>query len=432
MSQPSPQPSWKQEVNQRLAEHKSRKGLSVVTQPEHSEAQGAASSRAAQAAARVAARYAQAPSYSEMQAAEARAALRAAEAATRVALEAQAAAQVALDNLETADDEQFSRDEESARREFANNSVEQAGEMSALPPSFTATGAATGHAVQIRWDPDLPVRLSAPPAQREREELELAEDNWRGTEAQPEDFGADQSIETVEPAQPIHANLIQFPREIVATRRLRPRIAGSEPGASIDPYGQLSIFEVDPNSISTEAPAPAAEAGLQAPELSGAEWSGIELDALPATDSGIQAETAAAASRLHLAPFGLRLMAAVIDTALIIGFVCADAAMVASRMQHPPSIKAAELGAIIAILVTSALYHWLFLMLGRATPGMKYARVSLCTFDDENPSREQLRSRLRAMLLSVLPVGLGLAWAIFDDDHLSWHDRLSRTYLRSY
>jgi hypothetical protein len=34
------------------------------------------------------------------------------------------------------------------------------------------------------------------------------------------------------------------------------------------------------------------------------------------------------------------------------------------------------------------------------------------------------------MLLSVLPLGLGVMWSIFDEDHLSWHDRLSGTYLR--
>ena len=62
----------------------------------------AATNLAAEAAARVAARYAHTPSYSEMQAAEARAALRAAGAATRAALEAQAAAEIALDNLEAA------------------------------------------------------------------------------------------------------------------------------------------------------------------------------------------------------------------------------------------------------------------------------------------------------------------------------------------
>jgi hypothetical protein len=61
---------------------------------------------------------------------------------------------------------------------------------------------------------------------------------------------------------------------------------------------------------------------------------------------------------------------------------------------------------------------------------MNLARISLCTFDGQIPTREQLRSRLGALLLSLVPVGLGIAWALFDEDHLTWHDRLSRTYLR--
>jgi hypothetical protein len=36
------------------------------------------------------------------------------------------------------------------------------------------------------------------------------------------------------------------------------------------------------------------------------------------------------------------------------------------------------------------------------------------------------------MLLSVLPVGVGIGWSLFDEDRLTWHDRLSRTYLRQY
>jgi hypothetical protein len=63
---------------------------------------------------------------------------------------------------------------------------------------------------------------------------------------------------------------------------------------------------------------------------------------------------------------------------------------------------------------------------------MYYAQLRLCTFEDETPTRRQRNARLIALLLSALPMGLGLAWAIFDDDHLSWHDRLSHTYLRRY
>jgi uncharacterized RDD family membrane protein YckC len=85
---------------------------------------------------------------------------------------------------------------------------------------------------------------------------------------------------------------------------------------------------------------------------------------------------------------------------------------------------------VAALLVLGGLYQVLFFALGKATPGMHYAHLSLCTFEDQKPTQEQLRGRLWALLLSVLPLGLGVAWAIFDEEHLSWHDRLSGTYQR--
>ena len=65
--QPDATTSWKQEVSLRIAAHKSRKGWSPEPPVAPTHNWGAASSRAAQAAARVAARYAQAPSFSQMQ-----------------------------------------------------------------------------------------------------------------------------------------------------------------------------------------------------------------------------------------------------------------------------------------------------------------------------------------------------------------------------
>jgi uncharacterized RDD family membrane protein YckC len=65
-----------------------------------------------------------------------------------------------------------------------------------------------------------------------------------------------------------------------------------------------------------------------------------------------------------------------------------------------------------------------------STPGMRYAGIALSTFEDDSPTRAQLRRRLGAIALSLLPVGLGFAWSVFDEDHLSWHDRISQTYLR--
>ncbi|MGA8729587.1 MAG: RDD family protein [Terracidiphilus sp.] len=429
MSQPSPEPSWKQEVNQRLAAHKTRKGLSVVAQPTPTEVQSQASSLAAKAAARVAARYAHAPSYSEMQAAEARAALRAAEVATRAALEAQAAAQVALDNLQTTDDVAFAGEEVLHRRE-AEYSTRPAEEAD-VPSS--SSDAASSRPLEIPWEsdmPELPAVNYPAAAGSEHEEFESMHEDRRVATDRTGDSAVHEPVEAVKPAQPFYANLIHFPREIIATRRIRPRIAEHQAVTGDEQTGQLSIFEVDPSTVSTEATAPGASAGSSARSWIGPEWSDIQLDAQPEADTDVEAEPAAMAPTLYLAPFGLRLMAAAVDTALVVGFVCACAAVLANSMTYPPALKTAELGAIVTLFFAGALYQFLFIMLAQATPGMKYARISLCTFDDECPSREQLRSRLVAMLLSLLPVCLGVAWAIFDDDHLTWHDRLSRTYLR--
>jgi uncharacterized RDD family membrane protein YckC len=61
---------------------------------------------------------------------------------------------------------------------------------------------------------------------------------------------------------------------------------------------------------------------------------------------------------------------------------------------------------------------------------MWYAGIGLCTTDGYVPNRAQRWRRLAALPLSVMPLGLGLAWSLFDEDRLTWHDRLSGTYLR--
>jgi uncharacterized RDD family membrane protein YckC len=78
------------------------------------------------------------------------------------------------------------------------------------------------------------------------------------------------------------------------------------------------------------------------------------------------------------------------------------------------------------------LYQFLFFKYAEGTPGMRYAKIALCTFDDENPTRKAMCRRVLFLLLSAAPLGLGFFWAWFDPDRLTWHDRLSRIYQRSY
>jgi uncharacterized RDD family membrane protein YckC len=279
----------------------------------------------------------------------------------------------------------------------------------------------------IRWDPDMPKRpAERKPEQRRgaaREEFELSVEDW-WSPAEAAESLRDRPIEVREPDQE-HANLIQFPRELVATRKIRPH-----PGPATDAEAQLSIFEVDPATVSTEAAAPVAEQGGAASIWNRPEWSGIKLDTQPVEVLASAREVDPVLAALPVASLGTRLMAAVVDGALILASFVTVGYLVAHNVQHPPTGKPAELLGAFALALIGMLYYAFFFALPVCTPGMMYAGIGLCTFDEKSPTRAQLRRRLGAMLLSLLPVGLGLVWSIFDDDHLSWHDRFSQTYLR--
>jgi uncharacterized RDD family membrane protein YckC len=400
--QPNSASSWKQEVNQRLAAHKSRRGWSTAKPCLPAQSWSDANSRAAQAAARVAARYAQAPSYSQMQAAEAHAALRAAGVATQAALKAHTAALAALAGLHA-----------SSAGPVAPHS---------LPATLEAWESECSH---IRCEPDFTLRpIESAAARAPRPPEAAANDGWERP-ARTEEPLDSEAIEPVEPYTPIHANLIEFPRELVAARKMRPRRVEGR-FADEDSERQLSIFEVDPGAISIHPEAVSAAPASAWPEP---EWSGIELEAQPPSEPQHQ-EAQAPQTELHLAPIGYRLMAVLVDGALIAAVFLGLVLVAAAGIGHPPAAKIVELTAVSAFLLIALLYQTLFLTLAEATPGMNYAGISFCTFDGQIPTSAQLRSRLGALLLSVIPVGLGLAWVLFDDDHLSWHDRLSRTYPR--
>jgi hypothetical protein len=448
LGQPHMEPAWKQEVNRRLAAHRNRKGTEPAAPP--APAQHLGSSRAAEAAARVAARYAHAPSYSQMQAEGARVAVRAAEIATQVALEAQAAAEDALAELHAAAQEKPLRGPavvesiDRANRGESMQAAESVQEPSpaavvATPvaePGMFASGMEAGSApsaaapasqpelrpVAIRWDEDFPVRVLEPrPAPREEFQLS-AEDWW--TPAQVSDTLRSEPI-TVE-AEPAHANLIEFPRELVATRRMRPRLAETPFVARPSGEAQLSIFEVDPGAVSTDPP----QAAVDASAWTAPEWSGMELDEHPAAETAPPPVTSPEAPRVMLAPPGLRLMSKVVDASLVLAGYFGLAMYMMSRLAHPPAARPAEVLALGGLVIAGCLYHATFFALGLSTPGMRYAGIALSTFDDLSPTRAQMRRRLSAMLLSLAPVGLGFAWSIFDEDHLAWHDRISQTYLR--
>lgn len=251
--------------------------------------------------------------------------------------------------------------------------------------------------------------------------MESTAREWNRLDAK-EDIGAAE-------AEPIHANLIEFPRELVATRKIRPRLVEGSYTSARD--GQLSIFEVDPEAVSTEV----LPAGTKAPTgWNQPEWSAIKLDARPAEETARAAEmsaSSAVAAEIDLAPLSRRLLALFVDTALIGAAVIAAGWMFVENTTSLPGPRAMAMGAMATFVAATVLYEVLFFTLAHATPGMRYAHIGLWTFANEQPTREQRLRRLWTTALSVLPVGLGLLWSLFDEERLCWHDRLSQTYLRS-
>jgi uncharacterized RDD family membrane protein YckC len=448
-------PAWKQEVNRRVAAHRHRAD-SLLAEPEAQPGHPIPVSRASQAAARVAERYAHAPSFNETLADGARAAARAAKVASQAALEAHAAAESVLAGLQ------------------------------AMPPIE---------------EPQLPFVESAasaaapaagPEAQQRTEPLPIDEDPWFANPFAPE--------QAAPSAPPAYANLIQFPREVVATRKMRPRRAEG-PLAAEERTGQLSIFEVDPASVSTEpapplasepampvwmsrelpavAPAPLPEpvaapprselppqtafeqplptaravyeelqpearTAFEAPQPVYEESRPVyeeprleamaqpEARALPeenALDASVPAVAPKAA--VEQAPLSRRLLAAVLDGTLVTAtFLSMVALAVTHASQLPTSPRAAEIAAAFCLLALGVAYLVFFFAFAKATPGMGYAGVALSTFEGRVPSRARRIGRLLALPLSILPCGMGLAWALFDKGHFAWHDRISRTCLR--
>jgi uncharacterized RDD family membrane protein YckC len=507
-------PAWKQEVNERLAAHRNRRGGNAGAADDGAaESPKTASARAAAAAARVAARYAKAPSYSELLADEARAAVRAAGHAAEAARHAHAAAQAVLTGLEFGPaDADFWEPENRVQRaddsrmqfEASAQAAEQVAEPVAPsrwqdepPVAVTRERETPWAGAQPRWEEALPVHTQAANADvwsdmRLHPNPQVEARQGHGEHHDESGLFADESYGTaVEPMQHIPANLIEFPRELVATRKARPRLAeGPLYDASLAD-AQLSIFEVDPDLLpppvvfgdpyavappewasirlddsahsahsahSADAGYPAAQTEhlehfYSAPTQVVSEYAEAspaptyhveplavaaqhaEAKALPAWNSAAEEveRTAEPGVELLVAPFTDRLLAGLVDGALVTLAFLAAAVVVIASTEHPPSGKIALVACVCGLALFGILYQLLFLSYAEeGTPGMRYARIALCTFDDDNPTREQMRKRIPALLLSMVPAGLGLLWAAVDGENLGWHDRLTRTYQRKY
>lgn len=90
-------------------------------------------------------------------------------------------------------------------------------------------------------------------------------------------------------------------------------------------------------------------------------------------------------------------------------------------------LSAAVYGVTFAIVYLQ--YFALFTVFGGTTPGMMFRGLQIASFNGDPPTPRQMLLRSAGYVISAGTFCLGFAWAWWDEDALTWHDRLSKTYL---
>jgi uncharacterized RDD family membrane protein YckC len=82
-----------------------------------------------------------------------------------------------------------------------------------------------------------------------------------------------------------------------------------------------------------------------------------------------------------------------------------------------------------AFILMFLFYKLLACVLDQEAAGTKWAGLRLLHFDGRPADRQQRLLRLASGCLSVLPACAGLLWALADEERLTWHDHMSKTFL---
>jgi uncharacterized RDD family membrane protein YckC len=124
----------------------------------------------------------------------------------------------------------------------------------------------------------------------------------------------------------------------------------------------------------------------------------------------------------------LRFKAAMVDALLYaagVGLAAAVFHLIGGSF--PPTRKTAILCAVAAAAMLLA-YHLFWCILGGDTAGMRLFRLRVLTFDGSPPEWRLRLFRFAATCLGISAVGLGLVWALVDEEGLTWHDHMSKTF----
>ncbi len=130
-----------------------------------------------------------------------------------------------------------------------------------------------------------------------------------------------------------------------------------------------------------------------------------------------------------VAPLQLRAMAALFDAGLVLGLLGVFLLTVRLGLGFLPLQTPFLFCYGGAVLAFAATYKLLFCMFGQVTFGLQGAHLYVVSFDGLRPTVSQRFMRMFSGWLSLTSAGMGVLWAVADQESLSWHDHISQTFL---
>jgi uncharacterized RDD family membrane protein YckC len=158
----------------------------------------------------------------------------------------------------------------------------------------------------------------------------------------------------------------------------------------------------------------------------------IDVSLPPLSDEQEDAPEAPEESPSDLYPVATlreRRRAALIDTACLAFAYGGFLALFGSLGGHFTLSKLSAVVCFSTFAFVYVQYFGLFTIFGGTTPGMMVRGLQVASFTGDAPTAKQLFWRTAGYMISAGTFFLGFFWALWDEDAMTWHDRLSRTYL---
>jgi uncharacterized RDD family membrane protein YckC len=123
-----------------------------------------------------------------------------------------------------------------------------------------------------------------------------------------------------------------------------------------------------------------------------------------------------------------RFMASAIDGAIVLigfGLLMGIVEALGGSMGQGRTFWLAMAGALAMV---SLFYGLIWAIAGRETVGMRATDLQLITFDGFPLDSRSRALRFASAWLSFCAGGMGIVWAVADEENLTWHDHISKTF----